>query len=643
MSDITFKNLADLVNKINLSLGNFIDTFRYKRKEFTNSSRASSGGQLFVYSDDDRDWAINEGGGIEVQYHIYYRDDRVGYGLGFNTQYVPFKNEKSPVEYMRPFVNAYLLLREGDLVCSLKRKGFKEDFSKEDLMNLQKQKYYLFEKSFECPDKIIKERDYNQILVDLKTELFDLYCKIFSMGNQNMTMTTSEITNIVGIKKILEENKNIILQGAPGTGKTYLTAILSVAMCNSEFTEFSDREKVMKEYNSLLSKKRIAFTTFHQSLDYEDFIEGMKPVVKGNGETQFVDYIIEDGLFKRICSEARSNNSDTIDNFEEVYTKLLAYFDDHRFLDVPIGGRTMRIELNENGDGLTERTYLNEKYELGSWIRGQSKYFNKNQLYNIYRGLPGIPSGGHDNYRRAIINELITRNEFGLLEYKPGTKYNKSEPYVLIIDEINRGNISKIFGELITLLEKDKREGQLNKVLVSLPYSKGKKLLDGHLTDVEELFGLPDNLYIIGTMNTTDRSTGVLDYALRRRFSFITLPASREVIENHYEKLNNQNLKNIALKLFGFPDKDIQDQNQIKGSFAYFIQKYTSEDMDIEDLMIGHSYFMANNEDELKDKILYGAIPLIKEYLRDGILTCDKKKVLEYVKNWKNLNIYQND
>ena len=136
MVNISFKNLGNLINKINSELGDFTDEFRYKRKVLTNSNRASSQGKLFTYSDSSRDWAINEGGGTEVQYHIYYRENCIGYGIGFNTQYVPFANEKSPIEYMQPFVNAYLLLRDCPVVKNLKAKGFKEYFSKTDLLNL---------------------------------------------------------------------------------------------------------------------------------------------------------------------------------------------------------------------------------------------------------------------------------------------------------------------------------------------------------------------------------------------------------------------------------------------------------------------------------------------------------------------------
>ena len=181
-------------------------------------------------------------------------------------------------------------------------------------------------------------------------------------------------------------------------------------------------------------------------------------------------------------------------------------------------------------------------------------------------------------YAQAIINAAKSeyRNE---LEDSDSTT-----PYVLIIDEINRGNVSKIFGELITLLEADKRIGGDHPIRVTLPYSK-------------ESFWVPSNLYIIGTMNTTDRSVGNIDYAVRRRFAFATLKAGRKLVE--------QNSIPEAVTLFDAVES--------------FIKKHQI-DMDFEDLMVGHSYFFAKGESELELKWQYEILPLLNEYIKDGII-----------------------
>lgn len=177
---------------------------------------------------------------------------------------------------------------------------------------------------------------------------------------------------------------------------------------------------------------------------------------------------------------------------------------------------------------------------------------------------------------------------------------NIEKPFVLIIDEINRGNVSKIFGELITLIEKDKRIGEEHPVTLTLPYSK------------QSDFGVPSNLYIIGTMNTTDRSTGTIDYALRRRFAFLTVPSQREIIESEKGK-----------RLFD--------------SVKEFIENHRFADMDVEDLMVGHSYFMAEDDELLAQNVQYEIIPLIKEYIKDGILRVNKDDQEKYFSAWLNL------
>jgi len=177
----------------------------------------------------------------------------------------------------------------------------------------------------------------------------------------------------------------------------------------------------------------------------------------------------------------------------------------------------------------------------------------------------------------------------------------KESNYVLIIDEINRANISKVLGELITLLEADKRLGEVNEVKVRLPYSK-------------EEFGVPSNLFIIGTMNTADRSVGYIDYAIRRRFAFITVKANRSVVEYY-----NSSTSGFALECFDKVKTWMSDENVVG-------------DLDAEDLMVGHSYFLADSVPELRLKMKYEVIPLLREYMNDGILRADIK---QEVKDWE--------
>ena len=219
---------------------------------------------------------------------------------------------------------------------------------------------------------------------------------------------------------------------------------------------------------------------------------------------------------------------------------------------------------------------------------------NVNEIKNIEKSFSEKKIGGNKTVKYAILNAL---QEWKSEHSGKKTKTSKAnvKNYVLIIDEINRGNVSKIFGELISLLEADKRLGGNHHLSVILPYSK-------------ESFSIPSNLYIIGTMNTTDRSVGSIDYAVRRRFAFYTLKAERSALENYYSAEENSDLRETAIDRFNKVEKLLNDKNNL------------SSDMEFNDLMVGHSYFMAESSEALELKWEYEVIPLLKEYQKDGLL-----------------------
>ena len=444
----------------------------------------------------------------------------------------------------------------------------------------------------ELTDKFATETDglvQSDLLIaqNILWQMKDMMKKEKNNPNQNPQNEYSMIPeNIRQFTNILRLKKNIILQGAPGTGKTYNTAALALAICGEQIPE--DHGEVMRRYEELQKEGRIGFVTFHQSMDYEDFVEGIKPKTE-NGT---VSYEVEDGIFKVISAKARDNFEDSQKTVEilqkqkDIQERMIDFLSDSqenttelktktgsKFIIKEVTDKNIIIQIPENqvASQITLRMaelreLLENDVELHK-VSDIKAYFHRQ--FNTQQ----------DSYTFILVNEIRK------IKAKP-VVIPKTEllSYVLIINEINRGNVSKIFGELITLLEADKRIGGDHPIRVTLPYSK-------------ESFGVPSNLYIIGTMNTTDRSVGNIDYAVRRRFAFATLKADRELVE--------QNSILEAVTLFDAVES--------------FIKKHKI-DMDFEDLMVGHSFFFAKDEYELELKWQYEILPLLNEYIKDGII-----------------------
>lgn len=448
--------------------------------------------------------------------------------------------------------------------------------------------------------------DYCNEKVRFKTpwhsSIFAWYLKeYFDKGIEGEKKTMAEIERM---KRILNLKKNIILQGAPGTGKTYNTAALALSVLGIEDIDYGDHEAVMKKYKDLLiefdedgyikNDGQIGFVTFHQSMDYEDFVEGIKPKVlndEKNNESSVV-YDIEEGIFKRICLKANDIDEINInvdDFFEDLMKNGKSVFgvkETNPFTVLCYTPETKKIrvkpenteEKNLNIDILTEGI----AYEIFTKkIETATEYAEKIQKSKTKRKSSNSTINDKTKYYFALHRkffEYIEREKIDLTSLSSHAVLN----YVLIIDEINRGNVSKIFGELISLLEADKRSGGDHPLSVILPYTK-------------KPFSVPSNLYIIGTMNTTDRSVGSIDYAVRRRFAFVTLEANEILVPDGAARNLFKAVKNFLNE-----------------------SKY---DMDIEDLMVGHSYFMTKDAEVLKMKWRYEILPLLMEYHKDGIIS----------------------
>ena len=472
------------------------------------------------------------------------------------------------------------------------------------------------------------------------------------------TNNSSKGTWYDDVVRTWERRKNVVLYGAPGTGKTYDVPELAVRLCDPAFMAAEpSREEIVSRYNQLKTEKRIAFTTFHQSLDYEDWIEGLRPVVNENSQ---VTYEIESGIFKKLCEEAerpvvKDKQVGIADN-AVVWKVSLAGTGDNPVRSDCMKNSYIRIGWDGYGPVISDETDWSIYNGEGKQIL--DAYINKMKVGDIVMSCYssqtidaiGVVVGDYEfedkfpNYKRVRrVNWLVKNINENIVEMNDGKtmtlgtvyrlnsitldnvksileKYDTSskmeendKAYVMVIDELNRGNVSKVFGELITLLEADKRKGRINAESVVLPYSK-------------KAFHIPNNVYLIATMNTADRSLGSLDYAIRRRFAFIAeKPFGLEVDgfdEDLFEKVSSLFVKNFdEYKESGW------DQTLKLESADTLSEEYKPEDV-----WIGHSYFLMQDEegeDNTSNRLLYEIIPLLEEYVRDGVLTTEAQDVID--------------
>ncbi|ECR2144035.1 AAA family ATPase, partial [Campylobacter jejuni] len=371
---------------------------------------------------------------------------------------------------------------------------------------------------------------------------------------------------------------NQILYGPPGTGKTYHTIDKALEIISKEekiqIPSEDDRINRKKLFDEYVKNGQIVFTTFHQSYGYEEFVEGIKPHIDSEENSKEIKYEIKDGIFKELCEKALENR-DSIKNFNFYIDKLKekVKIDDNnpeKYFELPNtkysiqyrNGKTFRIKFDDMSKN-------HKDYPVS--IDNIEKLYKTSNIDEIYNSA----------YVRAILNYLKLQ---GLEDYKEKDE-KVNLPYIIIIDEINRGNVSKIFGELITLIEASKRIGEKEELKVTLPYS-GEK------------FGVPKNVYIIGTMNTADRSITSLDTALRRRFEFIEMMPDVSKLSMDCEGINLQEL----LKA-------------INTRIEYLLDREKT---------IGHAFFIGvENLNDLKKVFQNKIIPLLQEYFYNDYALID--------------------
>ncbi|HHP0355550.1 TPA: McrB family protein [Campylobacter lari subsp. concheus] len=400
---------------------------------------------------------------------------------------------------------------------------------------------------------------------------------------------------------------NQILYGPPGTGKTYQTIDKALEIISKEekiqIPSKDDRANRKKLFDEYVKKGRIVFTTFHQSYGYEEFIEGIKPDINKTAEnSQEVNYKIEKGVFKELCEKALDNYENSILNADELNKKIELKEKVENFLNwlletnEPIsktkGGNFFVVDINDKtvmiySEGV-ERFDGNFNLSISIFMELLKHHDEFNNAAEMFKKVfdRDYADRTHTYYFNLVKKFKAYEKQSTVKNENKKNNDNSLKPYIIIIDEINRGNVSKIFGELITLIEPSKRIGEEEEIKVKLPYS-GKD------------FGVPKNVYIIGTMNTADRSITSLDTALRRRFEFIEMMPDVEELEK--SKYKDVNLKKLL--------------EAINTRIEYLLDREKT---------IGHAFFIGiDNLEKLKKVFQNKIIPLLQEYFYNDYALID--------------------
>lgn len=393
----------------------------------------------------------------------------------------------------------------------------------------------------------------NQRVIDLYDEYSNLLMK-----SKHIDKSSGKSRELVNK---LKNSYNIILRGAPGTGKTYLAREIAAEMIGIPV-------------NELITSNQFSFVQFHPSYDYTDFVEGLRPV-NLNGQVGFEP---KNGIFKEFCNRAKLKQYTSFQIFEEVWEKFINNVEENGEIIIPsLMGKDLTYSINSSRN-------LKDMYSESS--------VTKENIFYIWKGESTRKRGTRLSYMEAIVKYL--EDDYNLPKYTDGL--NSDEKYVFVIDEINRGEISKIFGELFFSIDPDYRGPS---GAVSTQYD--------NLFDEEEKFYIPENVYIIGTMNDIDRSVDTFDFAMRRRFTFeeITAVDSQVMLldENVIERMNRLNDTIISAEI-GLTT----------------------------DYQIGGSYFKSLDEGKITELELWNSKlkPLLKDYFRGERNTEEKIELLEY-------------
>ena len=386
---------------------------------------------------------------------------------------------------------------------------------------------------------------------DRNKERIDLYKSILNGTYRENKEKVVMNKNINHYLDKLVKSKNLILRGAPGTGKTYLAKEIALELTGG-------------------NEDQIEFVQFHPSYDYTDFVEGLRP---DSNEDGTIDFKIQDGIFKKFCQLAKeAQKIGGQDNFDEAWDLYLEY-----------------VNSRDEKEYLTEFSYLTvnsrNNFNVNYETKAQGTVLTREYVYELYKDEKYPKQLYYRSQGKKVLETL--RKKFGLKEYVSPIGINADKKFVFIIDEINRGEISKIFGELFFSIDPGYRG---EKGSVSTQYA--------NLHETDEKFYIPENIYIIGTMNDIDRSVDTFDFAMRRRFRFVEVTAESQ----------------LGMLDDALGDKAEEAKARLRNLNAEIekVQELNSH------YHIGPSYFLKLEEVDFDYELLWSDYlkPLLEDYLR---------------------------
>ncbi|WP_342304934.1 AAA family ATPase [Methanolobus sp. ZRKC5] len=471
-----------------------------------------------------------------------------------------FKNELEQGDYV------YITIGANELFAIARIESSRWNYVPKNITNdgkpwIYREVKYLKDAIKPYPEELKRNRKHiypsgNSTLTEILPQRLDEANEILFKPYFGVRFASDKITTVKKDTNIPIFPCNTIFYGPPGTGKTFNTIDRAVEIITGSRRSHEENKKV---FDNLREEGQIEFITFHQNYSYEDFMLGIRP----DFEDSSLKFRRTEGIFYKMCKRAEKNYLEankTKENFRPFFNVFAEFVEPLK--------REEKEEIEIKSYPGTSSFWITELYPNYLGFRKQSGKENDrlsiDALHNLYEGKMDLKQV-NEFYYGPLLDKLVKKGHIG----NEKSKFVPLKRYVLIIDEINRANISKVFGELITLLEEDKRIGAKNELKVNIPHE-------------DKVFGVPPNLYLIGTMNTADKSIALIDIALRRRFEFIGY----------------------------FPDYTLLSDEE--RSILRHINKEIYDRKKSADYLIGHGYFM--NSIDIVDVLRNKVIPLLMEY-----------------------------